>query len=258
LIDIHHHLIYGVDDGPSNREDAIAMAHEAARSGITHIVCTPHRSDQYAYPVSTIRQNFDDLKQTLLGTIDISLGCELHIDPESIRLAKQTPQTYAMCGKKYLLVELPAQTVTSHMGDALERLADTGCHLILAHPERYPSLYKNPEICARWVRKGCLLQVTASSFFGRFGKTAEAFSHQLLENNWIHFIATDAHNIKWRPPHMQKAYDHIANKMGNDAAERLCVRNPMCVVEGKSLAPQPEPIGLNSKNPFQKKKWLFF
>jgi len=204
LIDIHHHLIYGVDDGPSNREDAIAMAHEAARSGITHIVCTPHRSDQYAYPVSTIRQNFDDLKQTLLGTIDISLGCELHIDPESIRLAKQTPQTYAMCGKKYLLVELPAQTVTSHMGDALERLADTGCHLILAHPERYPSLYKNPEICARWVRKGCLLwalwQNSRSLFPSAAGKQLDPLHRH---GRAQHQMASAAHAKSIRPHRQQ-------------------------------------------------------
>ena len=162
MIDIHHHLIYGVDDGSPDLATSLAMAREAASEGVTHIVCTPHASDAYPY-------------QTDLN---------------------------------------------------LERLAE-------------------------WMRAGCLVQVTAGSLYGRFGSFAEAFSNELLERNWIHFLATDAHNPKWRPPHLKKAFEYVSKKAGEETARRLCTLNPQVALEGAYLPDQPEPTGLWERVPLK-------
>lgn len=145
------------------------------------------------------------------------------------------PSKYAIAGGNYVLVELPQFLSEPAMAEVWQRMQSAGMVPVLAHPERNPLLQSRPEILYRWIKKGCLAQVTAASFLGRFGRRAEISANNLLQSRQVHFVASDAHDCESRPPMLDQAFAYVSAQSDNGFAWKLFRDNPAAVIRGEAL-----------------------
>ena len=257
MIDIHHHLLFGLDDGSKDIETSVAMAEMAASDGITHIVCTPHANHLFRFNPAVNQEKLEQLRERLNGKVTLGLGCDFHLSFENIDDALKNPTKYTINQKRYLLVEFADLAIPRQMTQAFYQLQVAGIQPIITHPERNLTIQKAPRRLDEWLHSGCLVQVTAASLTGRFGRIAMSLAHKLIAENKVHFLATDAHNLQSRPPLMKEAYDFVAKQFGIDKAERLCVTNPHAVFFGDDLPPQSVAMRADDSRPAPPKQGLW-
>ena len=142
------------------------------------------------------------------------------------------------------MVEIPDYGIPPGMAETFYELQLVGLTPVLTHPERNPTLQADLSRLGEWMRRGVLVQVTGDSVTGKMGKTAQRVAHELLSKRWVHFLATDAHNVSSRPPRLSEARDLVARKYGRAYAESLVTTNPRAVFEGKPFESVEEPVGL--------------
>jgi protein-tyrosine phosphatase len=241
MIDIHHHLLFGVDDGPKDLDSAVAQAEAAAADGITHVVCTPHANDTYEFNPAVNEERLAAIRERIGDKLTLGLGCDFHLSYENIEDALQHRTKYTINQGRYLLVEFAEFMIPQNIGDTFYEFTVRNMKPIVTHPERNPILQRDYKPMAEWMRTGCLVQITAASLNGRFGKRAQSVAWELLGKDWVHIVATDAHNLRSRPPALSEAYAAIAKRLGEETARRLCVENPRAVFESRKLPPQPDP-----------------
>jgi protein-tyrosine phosphatase len=247
MVDIHHHLLWGVDDGAKDFETSVAMAKASAADGVTHVVCTPHANGQYEYQPEINQAKVQELQAKLdedRVPIRIGRGCDFHLSYDNVRDAKAEPAKFSVNGLGYLMVEIPDFGVPPGLTETFYELQLAGLTPVLTHPERNPTLQADHRRLAEWMRGGVLVQVTGDSVTGKMGKNAERMAHQLLARRWVHFLATDAHNVSTRPPRLSEARKLVAKKYGEAYAESLTSANPRAVFEGKQFEPAEEPRDL--------------
>ena len=257
MVDIHHHLLWDLDDGARDIETSIAMAKASVADGVTHIVCTPHANGTYEFQPELNAAKVAELQERLKAEgveISIGLGCDFHLSYDNIQDAKDRPARYSVNGLGYLMVELPDYGIPRGLTETFYELQLAGLTPILTHPERNPTLQNDLPRLAEWMRGGVLVQVTGDSVTGRMGKTAQRIAHELLAHRWVHFLATDAHNVTSRPPRLSEARDAVARKYGEAYAESLVTSNPFAAYNGQAFEPVEEPIDLYEE--FKEKSWF--
>jgi protein-tyrosine phosphatase len=247
MYDIHNHLLFGLDDGPKDLELSCAMVDAAIANGITHMVCTPHANDRWGFDPEVNSEKLADIEAYAGDRMTFGLGCDFHLTYDNIQDQFKNPKKYSINGRRYLLVEFPDFGIQPSIGETLYEFVASGVVPIITHPERNATLQAKPEMIADWMRSGCVVQVTAGSLLGRFGPRAEAMAHQLLKRNWVHFLASDAHNISSRPPNLGDAHKKLIEDYGQETADRLCIENPRAAFYGEPLGPQPEPVFIDEE-----------
>jgi protein-tyrosine phosphatase len=235
MIDIHSHILPALDDGARTLEEAVQMVRMAANSGITEMVASPHANDQFAYDSEIVERKIAELLEASNHAVRIHRGCDFHLSTKNMLDGMKHTDKYTINGKGYLLVELPDFMAPSSVSGILARLQSTGITPIITHPERNTILQDRSSQVGSFVKAGCLIQVTAMSLLGGFGKSAQRASEYLLEQGWVHFIASDAHDTQHRPPLLSEARRVVKGRFGEEIARVLFLTNPMCVVGGSSL-----------------------
>ena len=247
--DIHSHILHGVDDGAKTLEESLGMLQLAAASGTTDIVATPHVNGQFEYDPELIDERIAELSAR--SAVRIHRGCDFHLEAENIEDAIANPDKYTINNRGYLLVEFPDLSIFTSTDEILSDLVGAGMMPIITHPERNGRLQQRLDDIARWVELGCLVQVTAGSVTGRFGKRARTCVDQLMERGLVHFVASDAHDLQHRPPSLREAHVAMTRKWGAERVEPLFVDNPRAVLTG-------EPIDVDYVPQVGKRKWYQF
>jgi protein-tyrosine phosphatase len=256
MVDVHCHVLPGIDDGPSTLEQSLAMAEDAIADGITHVVATPHASADHRFEYHRVRSTLDELNSKLGGRLTVASGCDFHLNHENLLALRNDPRPYCINQHDYLLVEFNDFSIPPSMDQTLHELRLAGIHPIITHPERNPILRTHPERLQRWIGFGCYVQITAGSFTGVFGPSPQQRAWQWLASGFVHFVASDAHNTGKRPLKLKFAYDEIAARMGEGRARFLLVENPLAAFEGRPLPYIPD-LSVDAATP-RRKRFFFF
>jgi protein-tyrosine phosphatase len=245
VIDLHCHILPGIDDGAQSLSDSINMARKAVEQGIHAIVASPHHmNSRYENPKQLIIDRVEELNKKLMEeNIDLKIlpGQEVRVHGEMLEGYK-AGEILPVNHTPYVLVEFPSNHVPGYSEKLFYDLQMNGLTPVIVHPERNQEIIERSDILYQLVEKGALTQVTAGSVCGDFGKKIKNFTMQLIEANLTHFIASDAHNISGRSFKMRDAFDVIEKKCGTNIVY-MFEENAALVIEGKSVYKEvPEQI----------------
>jgi protein-tyrosine phosphatase len=239
MIDLHSHVLAGLDDGAQEIEGSVEMALEAAALGITALAATPHVRDDYPTTVDQMTEGVAHLRKVLLERrIDIEIlpGAEISFDRLHLLDAEDLRPLGLGGSPNHVLVELPFFGWPLNTADELRRLRELGFTAVLAHPERNSSVQDSPHHLAELVQAGALVQLTAASITGGFGAAAARSSKTLLSAGLAHVIATDTHRAKGRGTSLAPALESLRDPA---LARWLTTDVPAAIVEGSRCPPRP-------------------
>lgn len=220
MIDLHCHILPGIDDGAKNWEESLLMAEKAVDEGITHILATPHHKNRsWINPKNKVIALVDELQERLdQANINLTVfpGQEVRIHGDILHNIELNEIGFIDEFNKYLMIEFPTPVVPHYAERLFFDLQSEGITPIIVHPERNQAIMDDPTILKAFVDRGVMAQLTAGSYIGAFGKQIERLSKQLIEANLIHYIASDAHNTSGRTFYMKDAFEKLEKNFGRE------------------------------------------
>jgi protein-tyrosine phosphatase len=250
MIDLHCHILPGIDDGPKTLEEAAEMCRLAAADGCRAMVATPHqrRGIWWNSDREAILGLARELQAALGSELRVLTGAEIHVDSGLLAEVERLPGggLLPLAGSRYLLIELDNHGRAGDAINLIHELAVADWRPVVAHPELIPWVAGDADLVRRLVSLGALVQVTAMSVTGDFGRGPMATTHALIEEGLVHFVASDCHGVQRRPPGLRRAYETIAGRWGVEVARRLVSDNPRAVVQNRPLPSSERLMASNS------------
>jgi protein-tyrosine phosphatase len=238
VIDLHCHVLAGIDDGPKDIEGSLALAREACAVGIGTLVATPHvnwRFENRAGRIATMVAELNGLLESERIAVEVRAGGEVALT-RADELGQEELEGLHLGGGEWLLVEPPVTPVAVGLEGMVAGLQARGHRVLLAHPERCAPFHRDPQMLASLVRSGALVSITAGSLVGEFGAPVRRFALELAREGLVHNVVSDAHDHIKRPPGMRAALE----RSGLDAlAQWLTLEVPGAILDGGEIPPRP-------------------
>jgi len=241
MVDLHAHILPGIDDGPASIEESIQMSRLAFQDGIRTIVATPHIG-KFPNTREIISEKVNQLKERLrLENINIELlfGSDLEFSAEIFSFIGNK-SVVTINNSRYLLLDIPHSLMPPNVERHIERMLELGIVPIIAHPERCIQIQEDLNILYSLVKAGAILQITASSILGKIGSKAEEVARNILKRGLAHVIATDTHGLNKRRPLLREAVEIASGIVGRDAVLAMVTTTPRDIIDNKPLTlPKP-------------------
>ena len=234
LVDIHCHLLYGVDDGAKTLEDSIHMLDVAVEEEVTDMILTPHyRHGMFAYPGDVIRKRFLQLQlEAEKRGVRLYLGCEYHVNSRIIPYL-EGKRVLSLAGSEYVLTEYAHDTEESYICQMSEELLCHGYIPVIAHIERYDCFRKNIQLASQLRRQGVWIQINADAVLGKNGFGTKRFCKQLMDQEAVDVIASDSHDVTDRRNHLGQCYSLVAKRYGEPLVRQWMDENPRQIITRK-------------------------
>ncbi|HWH45543.1 MAG TPA: CpsB/CapC family capsule biosynthesis tyrosine phosphatase [Thermoleophilaceae bacterium] len=258
MIDLHSHILPGLDDGARTPEDSLAMARVAAAGGIRTIAGTPHIRDDHSFPLPQILEALQAARDAIDAAgvpMEVVAAGEISVS-KLADLRDEDLSALALGDGPVLLVESPYTRAAIDMDTAVSDLRVRGFTTLLAHPERSPMFQADPKLLARLVARGAMCSVTSASMAGRFGRTAQDFTARLFAEGLVHDVASDAHDAEGRPPLLLDGFAALDERMRGLLAQArwFTAEAPAAILAGEaSLSPPRPPDGGGRRGRFRRR-----
>ena len=244
MIDLHTHILPGIDDGVKTEDDAVTFARVAVADGVTTIVATPHHRDGfYLNPREEVLAGVSALAKRLDAEgvrVRLLPGAEVHVCADLVERVRSGHATTLADNGRTVLFELSMSQYPFDLENLVYQMRLAGLQVLLAHPERIRYFKDDVGRYESLVRQGAYGQITTGSVLGVFGEEIESFSEDLVRRRLVHVIASDAHNVRGRPPVLSEAVERVAEWIGPADARRMVEDIPAAFLEGKDPdVPQP-------------------
>ena len=252
MIDLHCHMLPGLDDGASDMGVALAMARLAIADGIVTTVCTPHIMpgvyDNAGPGIRVAVERFSLALEEAGIPLTVAVGADVHLDP-GLLSGLQSGRVPTLGRSRYFLLEPPHHSAPPRLDEFAFGLVAAGYVPILTHPERLSWIEGQFDLVRQMAKSGVLMQLTAGSLLGRFGRRAKYWAERMLDEDLVDILATDAHDCDLRPPQLSKGRDAIAHRCNDATANRLVATNPLSVLENVLLSKLRHPHGRTEERP---------